>query len=71
MFNSRRFNKGNATLAIIAFLLWVGFVLTCIGAWGTHVVKCIQAESWGFLIAGAIAFPVGIVHGIMIWFGWA
>ena len=38
-------------------------------AWVTHVVACIRAAEWGFLIAGAIAFPIGVVHGIGIWFG--
>jgi hypothetical protein len=39
-----------------------------IAAWITHVVVCIKATSWGFLIAGAIAFPVAWVHGTGIWF---
>jgi presenilin-like A22 family membrane protease len=40
-----------------------------LAAWGTHVINCIQKEEWMFLIAGAIAFPVGVVHGVGIWFG--
>lgn len=42
-----------------------------VSAWLTHVVTCLSHAFWGFLIAGAIFFPVGIIHGIMIWFGWA
>lgn len=38
-------------------------------SWLTHVITCIQEATWGFLIAGAIFFPVGIVHGIGIWLG--
>jgi hypothetical protein len=38
-------------------------------AWLTHVVVCLKTGSWGFLIAGAIFFPIGIVHGIGIWLG--
>jgi hypothetical protein len=38
-------------------------------AWLTHVIVCLKSGSWGFLIAGAIFFPVGIVHGIGVWFG--
>jgi hypothetical protein len=45
------------------------FIITSISAWMTHVITCIQTEQWGFLIAGAIAAPVGIVHGVGIWFG--
>ena len=38
-------------------------------AWLTHVIVCFQAGKWGFLIAGALFFPIAIVHGIGIWFG--
>jgi predicted membrane channel-forming protein YqfA (hemolysin III family) len=39
-------------------------------AWFTHVITCLSTAKWGFLIAGAIFFPVGCVHGTGIWFGW-
>lgn len=42
---------------------------TVFAAWLTHVIVCIQTASWGFLIAGAILFPIGIIHGIGVWFG--
>ena len=44
-------------------LLWV------IASWITHIVVCLQTASWGFLIAGAILFPIAWVHGTGIWFG--
>lgn len=47
----------------------VAMVSIPVGAWATHVIHCIQKEEWVFLIAGAIAAPIGIVHGIGIWFG--
>ena len=31
--------------------------------------KTVDEAAWGFLIAGAIFFPVAIVHGVGIWFG--
>lgn len=40
-----------------------------VAAWLTHVITCFQDGSWGFLIAGALLFPIAIVHGIGIWFG--
>jgi hypothetical protein len=43
--------------------------LACFAAWLTHVIVCIDTERWGFLIAGAIMFPIAIVHGIGLWFG--
>lgn len=39
-------------------------------AWLTHVIACISAAKWVFLLAGAIFFPIGCVHGTGIWFGW-
>lgn len=43
--------------------LWVVF------AWLTHVITCISAGKWIFLLAGAIFFPIGCVHGTGVWFG--
>ena len=40
-----------------------------IAPWFTHVIYCLAGAKWGFLIAGAIMFPIAIVHGVMIWFG--
>lgn len=45
------------------------FVVWGIAAWITHVVVCLKAAAWGFLIAGAIFFPVALVHGTGCWFG--
>lgn len=41
-----------------------------LAAWITHIVVCLKAGYWGFLIAGAICFPIGIIHGVGLWFGW-
>ena len=49
-----------------------GAILIALGvfaAWLTHVIVCIKSNSWGFLIAGAIFAPVGVIHGVMIWMG--
>ena len=53
------------TKAILLFALF----LTLPAAWLTHLVRCFTAEQWGFLIGGAIFFPVAIVHGFGIWLG--
>lgn len=50
-------------------LLFVIVILGSIIAWCTHVIKCISTEKYIFLIAGAICVPVGIIHGIGVWFG--
>ena len=38
-------------------------------AWLTHVVHCLAAAKYILLIAGAFIFPVGIIHGVGLWFG--
>lgn len=48
-----------STLALIAV----------IAGWLTHIFTCLSAGLWGFLIAGALFFPIGILHGWGIWFG--
>lgn len=54
--------KGEAEWAIL-------IVLALGAAWLTHLVTCFQDERWGFLVAGAIFFPIAIVHGVGLWFG--
>jgi len=38
-------------------------------AWLTHVIHCLIAAKYMLLIAGAFIFPVGIIHGVGLWFG--
>jgi hypothetical protein len=47
----------------LALVAWV------LGAWITHIVVCLKTAAWGFLIAGAILFPVAWIHGTGIWLG--
>ncbi len=54
----------------IGFLLGLAIIFGAISAWLTHVVICLKTAAWGFLIAGAILFPIGIIHGVGLWFGW-
>jgi hypothetical protein len=51
--------------AVFMIALWFASV----AAWLTHVIVCISDGAWGFLIAGAILFPVAVVHGVGVWFG--
>jgi len=46
-----------------------GLIIWAIASWFTHVIVCIKSASWGFLIAGAIFAPIGMVHGTGVWFG--
>ncbi len=54
--------KGEAEIAVI-------FGLACLAAWFTHLYVCFNGNRWGFLIAGALVFPIAIIHGVGIWFG--
>jgi hypothetical protein len=53
----------------VAATFGLGIMAWSIAAWITHVVVCLKAGSWGFLIAGALFFPVAIIHGTGVWFG--
>jgi hypothetical protein len=50
----------------MGYAITFGLVLL---AWLTHIITCLSSASWGFLIAGALFFPIGIIHGFGIWFG--
>lgn len=50
-------------------IAYIVIALTCLAAWVTHVIVTIQASQWIFLLAGAIFAPIGVVHGIGVWFG--
>jgi hypothetical protein len=43
----------------------IGIVL--FASWLTHIFYCFGHAAWGFLLAGAIFFPIGILHGFYIW----
>jgi hypothetical protein len=58
-----------ALKALILVAFYIGLPVTLVAGWITHIVVCIQDESWVLLLAGALAFPIGIVHGIGSWFG--
>ncbi|RWM77182.1 MAG: hypothetical protein EOR81_19295 [Mesorhizobium sp.] len=47
----------------------IGIMIAGLAGWITHLYVCFSEELWGFLIAGAIFFPVGVVHGWGLWFG--
>ena len=41
----------------------------CYSAWLTSIVFCASSGQRPLLIAAASFFPIGIVHGIGVWFG--
>ena len=53
----------------IGFIASMAFALTMVGAWLTHIFHCLFASKYLLLIAGAFIAPVGVIHGIGLWFG--
>jgi hypothetical protein len=47
----------------------IAIVILCGLAWFTHIIVSLVEGWWGFLVAGALFFPIGIIHGIGLWFG--
>jgi hypothetical protein len=50
-------------------VIYLIILTTCVSAWVTHIIACLAAAKYLLLLAGAFVFPVGIIHGIGIWFG--
>jgi hypothetical protein len=50
----------------LLFLLCAAF---CYSAWLTSIVFCATSGLRTLLIASAMFFPIGVVHGVGVWFG--
>jgi len=48
---------------------WLALAISCVAGWVHHLVICFREGEWGFLIAGALFFPVAVVHGWGRWLG--
>ncbi len=58
--------KTGGIVVVTTFLIGV---FACFAAWITHIVTCFQNDEWGFLLVGALFFPIAVIHGIGVWFG--
>lgn len=47
---------------------WIIVGAICVVAWFNHIFTCFSEGLWGFLVAGALMFPIGIIHGMWLWF---
>lgn len=63
------YTKGQAEAQLVVSLGCLFLWLAMVAAWVTHIVFCITHAAWLLLIAGALVFPVGVIHGISIWLG--
>lgn len=50
-------------------ILGISIMGISFAAWVTHIVTCITTESWILLLFGAAFFPIGVIHGVMVWLG--
>lgn len=64
-----KFHNNDLFHSLMAIILVMGIPLIGITSWLTHVIVCIKTGAWGLLIAGGLIFPVGMIHGIGLWFG--
>lgn len=52
------------------YIYWyLACLSVALAAWITHVVTCIKDDRLTLLLVGAIAWPVGVIHGWGIWLG--
>lgn len=56
-------------LRLPTLLMWVMLLAVCYSAWLSSIVFCAANGHRPLLIADAMFFPVGVVHGIGVWFG--
>jgi hypothetical protein len=65
-FNSRSLPLSENTTALAT----LAFGLFAFAGWCQHLYTCFTEHLTGFLIAGALFFPVAVVHGWGIWMHW-
>ncbi len=69
-------NRTGEIAGFSGLVFFVSFIIMLFAAWITHIVVAIKYITSGieavsyavFLVAGAILPPVGVIHGIGIWF---
>jgi len=57
--------NGSTSGIVILFILVIG----SIAAWITHIIHSLMTAKYLLLIAGALIAPVGVIHGVGLWFG--
>jgi hypothetical protein len=53
----------------MGYVIGVVVILLVVAGWFQHLYTCFTLHEYGFLIAGALFFPVAVIHGWGIWFG--
>lgn len=52
----------------IFFIFCLVLVLVMGAGWINHIMYCFENSEWVLLLVGAIAAPLGALHGIYLWF---
>ena len=60
---------GNGAMDLQTAVTLLASGLFLYAAWLTSIVFCAANDRFPLLIASAVFFPVGVVHGIGVWFG--
>lgn len=63
------FQHKESNVKVLAAIAGLGAFATVVASWITHVIVCIKTTSWVLLAFGCIVAPVGVIHGIGVWFG--
>lgn len=61
--------KGYTIIELMIVCMFGLGLFVFLPAWVWHVIYTIQNSEWILLVVGALFFPIGIVHGIGLWFG--
>lgn len=62
-------HKESTMKEVPAALFVIAAACTVAAAWVTHVIVCIKASAWVLLAFGCVVAPIGVIHGIGVWFG--
>ena len=54
---------------LAAVFLWLSIVVATLGAWVQHFITSVSQEMWVLMVLGAIAPPIGMLHGWLVWLG--
>lgn len=57
------------TIAVTASAALIGAWFVSLCAWITAIVTTVQTSNIAMLIVDLLIPPVGVIHGLMIWFG--
>ena len=61
--------REHAAMDFKSLAVFMAFAMLAYSAWLTSIVFCASNNMRPLLVAAAAFFPIGIIHGIGVWFG--